>query len=197
MTSHVIPLSKRPIDILILAFFFVNILFITYVVDVEQLTVPDTAHFTYPIWPPPAAVDLVHNYGQTFDPLLIARPPWWKATIWIDALLFGPFYLFAIYAYFTGKEWIRIPSIIYSSMLFTNVVIILSEEIYGPHAAPNLPVVLLLNLPWLGFPLLIIYRMWRSPHPFSQTSPANFMPGYEEDLLQAIPITSQERKTNS
>jgi EXPERA (EXPanded EBP superfamily) len=167
-----IPLSKRPGDIAILAFFLINLLFITYVVDFEQLVIPDPAHFTYPPWPPPAAVDLVHHYGQTLDPLLLARPPWWKTTIWIDALLFGPFYLAAIYAYIKGRNWIRIPSIIYSSMLITNVLIILSEEIYGPHASPHLPVVLLLNFPWLAFPLFIIYRMWRSPYPFSAESPA-------------------------
>jgi hypothetical protein len=179
MTSRLIPLSKRPGDIAILAFFLVNLLFITYVVDFEQLTVPDSAHFTYPAWPPPAAVDMVHNYGRTFDPLLMARPPWWKATIWIDALIFGPFYLVGIFAYITGRAWIRIPSIIYSTMLITNVIIILSEEIYGVHAAPNLPVVLLLNFPWLALPLYIIYRMWRDPHPFTQTSPAASIPEYE------------------
>ena len=163
-----IPLSKRPGDIAILTFFLFNLLFITYVVDFEQLVIPNPAHFTYPLWPPPAAVDIVHHYGQTFDPLLIARPLWWKTTIWIDALLFGPFYLAAIYAFIAGRNWIRIPSIIYSSMLITNVLIILSEEIFGSHASPQLPVVLLLNLPWLVFPLFIIYRMWRSPLPFRE-----------------------------
>ncbi len=102
--------------------------------------------------------------------------------IWIDALLFGPFYLVGIYAYVTGKSWIRIPSIIYSSMLITNVLIILSEEIYGVHAAPNLPAVLLLNFPWLAFPLYIIYRMWRDPHPFWQTSPASATREHEARL---------------
>jgi hypothetical protein len=179
INRRTIPLSKRPGDIAILAFFLFNLLFITYVVDFEQLVIPNPAHFTYPLWPPPAAVDLVHYYGQTFDPLLIARPPWWKATIWIDALLFGPFYLAAIYAYINGRDWIRLPSIIYSSMLITNVVIILSEEIYGPHASPHLPVVLLLNFPWLAFPLAIIYRMWRSPHPFSEET-AEEISGYAQ-----------------
>lgn len=58
VNKQIIPLSRRPGDIVILAFFLVNILFITYVVDIEQLIIPDPAHFTYPIWPPPFAVDL-------------------------------------------------------------------------------------------------------------------------------------------
>jgi hypothetical protein len=168
MKRQPIPLLHRPGDIAILIFFVINLLFITYMVDFEQLVIPNPAYFTYPTWPPRFAVEAVHWWGNTFDPVLMARPAWWKATIWIDALFFGPFYLFAIYAYLRGKEWIRIPSIIYSSMLITNVIIILSEESYGAHATPHWPVVLLFNLPWLLFPAYIIYRMWRFPHPFTQ-----------------------------
>ena len=172
MNRRAIPLSKRPGDIAILVFFFVNILVITYIVDVEQLVIPDPSNFTYPLWPPPAAVDLIHWWGRTFDPVLMARPAWWKVTIWIDSLFFGPFYIVGIYAYIKGKEWIRIPSIIYASTLLTNVLIILGEEMYGIHATPRLPIVVLANLPWLLFPIYIIYRMWRYPHPFTEVVPS-------------------------
>jgi hypothetical protein len=112
-----IPLSRRRLDLLFVAFFLLNLLFITYIVDIEQIIIPDPAHFQYPIWPPAPLVDLIHWYGRTYDPLLLARPPWWKATIWIDSLFFGPFYAVAIYAYLKGKDWIRIPSIIWASVL--------------------------------------------------------------------------------
>jgi hypothetical protein len=171
---EVIPLRQRPVDIAIVAFFLVNILFITYVVDLEQLVIADPAHFTYPLWPPPPAVDIIHWYGRTFDPLLMARPVWWKMTIWIDDLLYGPFYLVAIYAFVKGKEWIRIPSVFYGGMLFATVVIILGEELAGPHASPTFPIVLLDNLPWLLFPIIIAARMARSPTPF--TRPASDAP---------------------
>jgi hypothetical protein len=163
-----IPLSKRPGDIVIIVFFAINVLFITYFVDLEQLVIPNVAHFTYPLWPPRPAVDLMHHWGNRFDPLLMARPAWWKMTIWLDVLGFGPFYIVAIFAYSRGKEWIRIPSIIYSSVMMTNVIIILGDEYAGVHASPNFPVVLLENLPWLLFPLFIIYRMWRYEHPFTR-----------------------------
>jgi hypothetical protein len=99
---------------------------------------------------------------------LLARPAWWKVTIWIDALFFGPFYIVAIYAYIKGKEWIRIPSIMYASALLTIVLVILGEEIAGTHATPHLPIVFLANLPWLLFPIYILYRMWRYPYPFTR-----------------------------
>lgn len=161
-----IPLSQRRIDILILVFFIINLLIITYIVDLEQLVIPDPANFTYPAWPPAFMIDIIHNYGRTIDPLLIARPIWWKMTIWIDVLYFGPFYAFAIYAFLKGKAWIRVPSLVWSGMMLSNVIIILGEEIAGPHASPQLPLVLLLNAPWLLMPLVMIYRMARSPIPF-------------------------------
>ncbi len=44
MHKRIIPLSQRPGDIAILVFFFVNILCITYVVDLEQLVIANPAH---------------------------------------------------------------------------------------------------------------------------------------------------------
>lgn len=162
-----IPLSQRKLDLLFVAFFLINIGFITYIVDIEQLIIADPAHFVYPLWPPAPLVDLIHWWGHTYDPLLIARPVWWKMTIWIDALGFGPFYAVAIYAYLTGRDWIRLPSVIWASVMLTNVTIILSEEFSGPHATPHPVIVLLANLPWLLMPVAVIARMARSEHPFT------------------------------
>ena len=168
MARRTIPLSERPWDYFFLAFFLLNFCFITYIVDIEQLIIANPAHFTYPIWPPAPFVDMVHNYARALDPLVLARPPWWKMTIWFDALGFGPYYAFALYAYSRGRDWIRVPSLLYAASLITIVFIILSEEYGGPHAAPNFAIVLLLNLPWLVFPALIILRMARGEHPFSE-----------------------------
>jgi hypothetical protein len=104
---------------------------------------------------------MVHHYGETLDPLLMARPQWWQNTIWLDVVFYGPFYVAALYAFIKGKNWIRIPAVFYSGMMFADVFIILGEEIAGPHATPNLPAVLTLNLPWLLIPLLLTLRLWR------------------------------------
>ena len=39
--ERVIPLSRRKGDIIVLGFFWLNILLITYIVDVEQIVLPD------------------------------------------------------------------------------------------------------------------------------------------------------------
>jgi len=167
------PLSQRRGDWIILIFFAINLLFITYIVDLEQLVIPDAARFTYPVWPPAFMVDLIHAYGRAFDPVLIARPVWWKATILIDVVGFGPFYLMALYAYAKGKPWIKTPSLVYSGLMMANVIIILCEEFWGPYATPQPVVVLLLNLPWLLMPVYIIFRMSRSEQPFAAKRSVN------------------------
>ncbi len=163
-----IPLKERRVDYIYIAFFLVNLLFITYIVDLEQLVIKDPANFKYPVWPLPFFVDMVHWWGNNFDPLQNARPVWWKATIWLDVLFFGPYYLAAIYAFIKGKDWIRIPTIIIMSILFTNVFIILSEEIWGPVSAINLPLVLLANAPWFLFPVFLVWKMWKNMFPFTR-----------------------------
>lgn len=168
MNRRPIPLARRPWDYAFLAFFLLNLCFITYIVDLEQLVIANPAHFTYPLWPPAPMVDLIHSYARTYDPLVLARPPWWKMTIWFDALGFGPFYAASIYAYIRGRDWIRLPSLLYGASIITIVFVILSEEYGGPHATPHFPFVLLLNLPWIIVPALIIVRMWRSEYPFTR-----------------------------
>jgi hypothetical protein len=182
-----LPLTQRRGDILIVAFFLLNLCYITYMVDLEQLVIPDPAHFTYPVWPPRFAVDADHSWGRAYDPLLLARPVWWKMTIWIDALVFGPFYAVAIYAYSKGREWIRIPSIMYASVMLTNVTIILGEEVAGPHRTPQLPMVLLANAAWVLIPLFILYRMAPRAHPFMapMTAPPRTPPLYDGQVGRA------------
>jgi hypothetical protein len=169
-TRRPVPLRRRWTDLFFVLFFAVNAGFITYVVDLEQLVIADPHHFRYPVWPPRPLVDLVHSYGGTYDPLLMARPAFWRMTIWIDAVFFGPFYLFAIYAFVRGRDWIRLPALVWSGTITANVLIILMEERYGQWATPHFPFVLALNLPWLLLPFAVMWRM-RRDHPF--TEPVN------------------------
>lgn len=55
MSGRALPLRARPFDLVIVAFFIINLLFITYVVDFEQLIIADPYYFMYPLWPPAPA----------------------------------------------------------------------------------------------------------------------------------------------
>ena len=170
LPRRTVPLRQRRFDWVLLAFFAVNLCFITYFIDIEQLTVPNAFHFQYPAWPPHAIVDLVHSYGRRYDPLLLARSAFWKMTIWIDVLWNGPFYVAAIYAIVRGREWIRVPALVWSGSMSAVVLIILAEEHSGIYRSPHFAMVLLLNLPWLALPAATIARMSRA-HPFTRPVP--------------------------
>jgi len=165
-------LTRRIMDIIILVFFFINIIFICYLFDIEQLVVSGEQHTTgwatiiYPGWPPKFIVDLNHFVGQ-FDHGLLYRDPWWRATIWIDVLLFGPFYMVAIFAFIRGKNWIRIPSIMWATMMLTNVSIIFIVEFTDPKYAGGKPLpIIAANLLWILIPILMIVRMALYPQTF-------------------------------
>lgn len=166
MSRNAIPFSKRKLDWLLVAFFVINLIFIAYTVDIESLIIPDPYHFQPPIWPPAPIVTMIHQYGGALDPLVMARPVWWKMAIWLEVLFYGPFYAVAIYAFIRGRDWIRIPAIFYSGMMFAGVFIVLGEEFAGPNATPHFHTVLALNLPFLLIPFLLVYRMW-TEHPFT------------------------------
>ena len=100
----------------------------------------------------------------------MARPPFWKMTIWIDVLWNGPFYVAAIYAIIRAREWIRVPALVWCGSMTAVVAIILSEEYSGVHAAPHFGFVLALNLPWLLLPLGTLIRMARE-HPLAEPGP--------------------------
>jgi hypothetical protein len=164
-------LRERRVDLAFIAFFLVNLLVITYIIDLEQLVIADPSHFDYPAWPPAAFIDAVHWYGRTFDPLLMARPPFWQMTIWIDVVYFGPFYALALYAFIRGRNWIRVPALVWSGMMLSNVLIILMEERFGRTPPPNFLVVVGFNLLWLLMPFAMMLRM-RRPYPFAAQAPA-------------------------
>jgi hypothetical protein len=163
-----VPLARRPVDVVFTAFFAVNLGFVTYLFDLEQLVVPDPARVGYPPWPPAPVVDLVNWWGRTFDPLLQARPAFYRMTLWIDVLFFGPFYLAALYAFIRGRDWIRPAAFVWAGAMAAIVAVILMDERYGIHASPRFGMVLAANLPWLLLPLAVIVRLARSAHPFTE-----------------------------
>jgi hypothetical protein len=163
-----IPLGERRLDLAFIVFFAINLGFITYIVDIEQLTIADPTNFTYPLWPPRPLVDMVHWWGRTFDPALMAREPWWRATNRLDVLGFGPFYAFAIYAFVKGRSFIRVPALVWAGVMFANVTIILFEELLGAHKSPRPGIVVAANIPWLLMPWAVVARLMHREHPFAR-----------------------------
>ena len=124
------------------------------------------------MWPPARFVDLIHWCGETYDPLLLARPPFWRMTIWIDVIFFGPFYLFAIYAFIRGRNWIRVPALVWSGHDAGQRPDHPDGRAVRRHAGQELRVVLAVNAPGCSCRSLMIWRM-RRDHPFHEPSPTS------------------------
>lgn len=95
------------------------------------------------------------------------REVWYKVTVWFDILYLGPYYIFAIYAIIKGKEWIRIPSLIFCGITLVSVSCIMGEQIFGNNAAPNIFITSLAYGPWILFPFILLLRMIPE-HPFTK-----------------------------
>jgi len=164
-----IPLSHRLYDLIFIIFFLFNLFAVTYIIDLESLVLEDPRKgFKYPAWPLPFMVDIIHWWGKTFDPVLLARPVWWRATIWLDVFLFGPYYVLALYAFIKGRDWIKDLSFVWSGIMFANVFIIMMEEMIGPNATHSRIAVWAANLPWFICPLFMFLRMRaNNGHPFT------------------------------
>jgi hypothetical protein len=55
-----IPFRQRRLDWLLVTFFVINFFFITYIVDLEQLVIPDPTDYSQPVWPPPVMLNIIH-----------------------------------------------------------------------------------------------------------------------------------------
>jgi len=124
-----------------------------------------------------------HVYAGDADPLLIANPRFLQVGASISALVFGTFYLVAIYAFAKGREWIRLPSFIYTGMIVQTTFIVLMVGFTGDatlfravcgagydgfdYTFTNVARVLAYNLPYIVVPVALTARMWRA-HPFTR-----------------------------
>ena len=117
---------------------------------------------------PKALKDFVQNqYITKFGDYLMGDPPiWLKALIGFEVLQV-PFFFIATYAIVFKKNWIRIPSIIYSSHVVTAVSIILTDFYNSTRISFNQKAVLFsFYLPYLLIPLSLLLYMSFVPKPF-------------------------------
>lgn len=84
-------------------------------------------------------------------------------------LIYAPFSMLAVYAIVKGKEWIRVPMLLFSTLLFYSLTLIMVEELWGPYATPNATKLLLAYSGYWCFPLMLAARFAVTEHPFTTT----------------------------
>ena len=109
------------------------------------------------------------------DDFLLAEHPFTRITTAINGFVYGPFYLLMVYSFVKGKEWIRVPALIYVGAMLHGMVEYTTWE-YGIGPAPRNPLVFwAFNGPYALIPFLLGVRMWRD-QPFTREAERNKAP---------------------
>lgn len=155
-----IPLRQRPFDCFLLCWFcafavssLVYEQFIVFGVDLASTT--DIFGRSW-YW-----------YARSFDPIFLDTPIWLRIMCGIDAYVFGPFYLILVYALVRGRNWIRVPALLYGAAIVYSTAVYFGYEFldHANRAQANLWAVFLVNIPYTVVPLLLMWRV-RRPDPF-------------------------------
>jgi hypothetical protein len=154
------PLRGRPFDAVLVFFFcvfaltsFVYEQFVVFGVDLSTTT--DIFGRSW-YW-----------YARSFDPVFLDPPLWLRIMCGIDAYVFGPCYLMLIYAFVAGRNWVRVPALLYGSAIVYSTLVYFGWEFLAAEnrAQANLLAVFIVNIPYTVVPLLLMWRV-RDPEPF-------------------------------
>lgn len=158
----VLALTRRPVD-LVLVCTFTAFALTSFCVD--SLAALDLLRADSPIH----LARLVYDYAQRFDPLVGENPLFLRVMSGLSAFVFGPFYVVLIQALIRGRDWIRIPALLYGAAMSYSMIVHVLVELLGPMPPPNLAVFFSMYAPYIIAPLVLMFRM-RSPTPFPTTS---------------------------
>lgn len=160
-------ITKRPLDLLLVLFFSISVLYGFLFSLPEGLGVPVSADSA---WPPLRAL---HGWAVAEEPAHLDPPISLIVSCLFDGLFQAPFLTVLIYALLTQKAWIRLPSLVYAGASVTNMFYYFSQTFLGPDPPLNLITYLVFNLPWLIAPMVLALRM-RKPEPFgAEAEPAD------------------------
>jgi hypothetical protein len=149
-----IPLRKRPFDaFLVFCFVVFSISSLVYeqfvVFGVDLSTTTDIFGRSW-YW-----------YARSFDPVFLDPPLWLRIMCTIDAYVFGASYLIFIYAFVKGRNWVRIPALLYGSAIVYSTIVYFGWEFLDAEnrAQANLLAVFVVNIPYTVVPLLLMWRV--------------------------------------
>jgi hypothetical protein len=172
------PISKRKSDWYYVYFFVINLVVAVSIYDTTMIFVPKSCSVGVPNdcdptttwWPPTVLARAFHQHMYDNDPLGYARPTWFMVTIWMGLLLWGPFYIVAIFAFIRGDNRIRIPCIMYCTAMIVILTMITAENLIGPHKRADVYSFFQENALWLVTIPALLIKMLKSDTPFNNSS---------------------------
>eukprot|EP00871_Galdieria_phlegrea_P001058 jgi/Galph1/1953/GphlegSOOS_G637.1 len=114
-------------------------------------------------WPPKATRKIVLWWINLCDPLLGQPPLWFRAMTWFEVTVYPIFcaaFCYAIYKGLTKCRWVRIPAIVFASMVGYSFLFIVAEYVFGPWKCPAPILFTSVYVPYFILPILFAYRTY-------------------------------------
>lgn len=147
------PIHRRPLDLALIAFFSITVLYGLLFSLPEGLGVPVSADSP---WPPLRAL---HEWAVAEEPAHLDPPANLIAACLFDGLFQAPALLFIIVGLIQLRAWVRPLGLFYCGAAATNMFFYFTQTFLGPHPPPNIAYYLAFNLPWLIAPLVLGLRV--------------------------------------
>ncbi|MBW2423080.1 MAG: DUF2781 domain-containing protein [Deltaproteobacteria bacterium] len=144
---------KRPLDLGLVLFFSISVLYGFLFSLPEGLGVPVSADSP---WPPLRAL---HEWAIAEEPAHLDPPPNLIAACLFDGFFQAPVLLAVIVGLIRPRPWLRPLALFYAGAAVTNMFFYFTQTFLGPHPPPNTAYYLAFNLPWLVAPLILAGRM--------------------------------------
>ena len=148
-----IPIWRRPLDVALVAFFMVSVLYGFLFSLPEGLGVPVAPDSP---WPP---LRSLHGWAVAQEPQHLDPPPTLIASTLFDGLFQAPVLTLIIYGLIRPRPWLVPLSLVYVGAAVTNMFFYFVQTFLGPHPPGDLAVYLPFNLPWLLVPLVLGWRV--------------------------------------
>jgi hypothetical protein len=150
-----IAIQRRPVDLVLIAFFSISVLYGLLFSLPEGLGVPVSADSP---WPPLRAL---HDWAVAEEPAHLDPPPVLIANCLFDGFVQAPVLLFIIFGLVRQTRWLPRLALIYAGAAVTNMFLYFAQTFLGPHPPPNIAYYLAFNLPWMIAPAVLGARAWR------------------------------------
>ena len=149
-----IPIHRRPLDLILVAFFSISVLYGFLFSLPEGVGVPVAPDSP---WPPLRAL---HDWAIAEEPAHLDPPPNLIAACLFDGFFQAPVLLFLIIGLLRLRPWLRPLGLVYAGAATTNMFFYLTQTFLGPHPPLNLGYYLVFNLPWLIAPMVLGVRVF-------------------------------------
>jgi len=147
------PIYRRPIDLALVCFFSISVLYGFLFSLPEGLGAPVAADSP---WPPLRAL---HGWAVAEEPAHLDPPPNLIAACLFDGLFQAPVLLFVIAGLIRLRAWLRPLGLVYAGAATTNMFFYFTQTFLGPHPPPHVAYYLAFNLPWLIAPIALGVRL--------------------------------------